>query len=73
MPAIPLHPIEMRLPWTQPLDILTRHATGGRALIAAILADLPASPSFYDGLTTQKVIEATLISDCAGRRVTLDP
>ncbi len=63
----------MRLPWTQPLDILTWHATGGRVLIAAIFVDRPALPSFCDGLTTQKVIEAALLSDRAGRRVTLDP
>jgi predicted dehydrogenase len=62
----------MRLPWTQPLDTLTRHATGGRAPIDAILADRPALSSFYDGLRTQEVIEAALLSDRAGRRVTLD-
>ena len=58
---------------TQPLDILTRHAVGGRALVDAILAGQPASPSFYDGLKTQEVIEAALASDREGRWVTLEP
>ncbi len=58
-------------PTSSPLA-LVQHAMGPRAFIDAILADRPASPSFYDGLKALEVVEAALISDREGRWVTLD-
>ena len=57
----------------RPLDVFTKHSAGARAFIDAILAGQPASPSFYDGLKTQAVIDAAIASDREGRWVTLDP
>jgi predicted dehydrogenase len=60
------------VPPTDPLGVLTKHSAGARAFVDAILAGQPASPSFYDGLKTQEVIEAALASDRDGRWVALD-
>ncbi|HEY8599692.1 MAG TPA: Gfo/Idh/MocA family oxidoreductase [Thermomicrobiales bacterium] len=56
----------------QPIDVFTKHAAGARAFIDAILAAQPATPSFYDGLKAQEVVEAALLSDREGRWVTLE-
>lgn len=51
----------------RPLDVFTRHPAGARAFIDAILTGQPATPSFYDGLKAQEVVEAALMSDREGR------
>jgi predicted dehydrogenase len=58
-----------KLPPGSPLLPFTRHASGARTFIDAILADHPATPSFYDGLKAQEVLEAALISHREGRWV----
>ena len=47
-------------------QIFTEQAVGDRLFIDAILEDRPASPSFYDGLAVQKVIDAAMESHRKG-------
>src|SRR5207245_1856001 len=55
----------------RPDEVFRKHSAGCRAFIDAILADKPASPTFYDGWRAQQVIDAALESDRTGRRVTV--
>ncbi|MGH2459684.1 MAG: Gfo/Idh/MocA family protein [Chloroflexota bacterium] len=54
---------------TNPLAVLKSLPVGDRQMIDAILADRPVTPSFYDGMKTQEVIDAALRSDREGRWV----
>jgi predicted dehydrogenase len=50
----------------QPFEVFLKEPAGPRAFIDAILADRPATPSFYDGWRAQAVIDAALESDRTG-------
>lgn len=52
-------------------DLFTRHSLGPRGFIDAILEGGQATPSFYDGLKAQEVIDAALASHRTGRWVRL--
>jgi predicted dehydrogenase len=49
----------------------TTQAVGDRAFVDAILADRPATPSFYDGWRAQQVLDAALESSRGGAWVTV--
>jgi predicted dehydrogenase len=57
----------------QPFEVFLKESAGPRAFIDAILADRPATPSFYDGWRAQAVIDAALESDRAGCWVDVEP
>jgi predicted dehydrogenase len=50
----------------QPFEVYLKEPAGPRAFVDAILADRPATPSFYDGWRAQAVIDAALESDRSG-------
>ena len=52
-------------------NILARQSVGCRAWVDAILDDRPVTPSFYDGLKAQQVIEAALVSHQSGKWVAI--
>ena len=52
-------------------DIFTRQPAGARAFIDAIIDNRRVSPSFFDGLKTQEVIDAALQAHETGCRITL--
>ena len=56
---------------SNPFGVFTSQSAGVRSFIDAVLEDRPASPSFYDGLKVQEVIEAAKESQAGGCRVTL--
>jgi len=56
---------------SQALEQLGKESLGDRAFIDAIVAARPASPSFYDALKVQEVIDAALESHRTGRWVAL--
>ena len=56
---------------SDPFGVFTRQSVGVRSFIDAVIEDRPASPSFYDGLKVQEVIEAAKESQALGRRITL--
>ena len=51
---------------TNPIEVLTKQSVGARLFIDAIVEDRPVSPSFYDGLKAQEVVDAALESDRQG-------
>ncbi|MBT4498839.1 MAG: Gfo/Idh/MocA family oxidoreductase [Gemmatimonadetes bacterium] len=53
-------------------QLFTEQAAGDRLFIDAILKDRPVSPSFYDGLAVQKVIDAAIESHEKGIWVELE-
>ena len=57
--------------WDQLVEVFTRHPVGDRLFIDAILEDRPVTPSFYDGLRAQEVIDAAIASHESGRWVEL--
>lgn len=57
--------------WTQFAEVFTRDPVGDRLFINAILEDRPVTPSFYDGLKAQKVMDAAITSHESGRWVEL--
>jgi predicted dehydrogenase len=52
-----------------PTDLLQKQPIGGRLFVDGILDDKPVSPSFYDGLRAQEVIDAGIESHETGRWV----
>lgn len=51
---------------TDPFEVLVKHPVGPRHFVDAILHDLPVSPSFYDGLKVQEIVDAAITSADAG-------
>jgi predicted dehydrogenase len=54
-----------------PLSALLKNSAGPRRFVDAIADDLPVEPTFYDGLKTQEVVDAALVSDERGEWVRL--
>jgi predicted dehydrogenase len=57
--------------WTSVFDVFYTQSVGDRLFIDAILEGRQVSPSFYDGLKVQEVIDAAIVSDREGRWVTV--
>ena len=57
---------------TNILSVFTTQSVGSRAFIDAIYEDRPVSPTFYDGLKAQEVIDAALESHQTGKWMTLE-
>jgi predicted dehydrogenase len=55
----------------QIIAIFRTQSVGTRLFVDAIVADRPLSPSFYDGLKVQEVIDAANASDEQGCWVSL--
>lgn len=51
--------------------IFRTQSVGTRLFVDAIMKDLPLSPSFYDGLKAQEVVDAAIASDEQGCRILL--
>ena len=51
--------------------VLVEQPVGNRLFVDAILEDLPAAPSFYDGWKAQQVIDAAIESHRSGTRVSV--
>jgi predicted dehydrogenase len=58
-------------PYSYFTDLYTQRSVGARQFIDAILEDRPVSPSFFDGLKVQEVIDAAIESHANGCWVTL--
>jgi predicted dehydrogenase len=54
---------------SKPFDVFREQHTGGRLFVDAILDDRPISPTFYDGLKAQEVIDAGMEASESGRWV----
>jgi predicted dehydrogenase len=52
-------------------EVCLKQPIGDRLFIDAVLDDLPVSPTFYDGLKAQEIMDAAIISDREGRKVTV--
>lgn len=57
--------------FSQLREIFTKHLVGDRLFIDSICEDLPITPSFYDGLKAQEVIDAAIESHNKGRWISL--
>jgi predicted dehydrogenase len=57
--------------FSQILDVFVKQPVGDRLFIDAILEDRPVTPSFYDGLKAQEVIDAAIESHQSGSWVSL--
>jgi predicted dehydrogenase len=55
-----------------PFGVFTRQSVGSRLFIDAILNDTPITPSFYDGLKVQEVIDAAIRSDRTGHWIMIE-
>ena len=53
-------------PWDELVQTFSHQSIGTRLFIDSILEDRPISPSFYDGMKAQAVIEAAFQSDSSG-------
>ena len=58
-------------PIMQIVEACTKQPIGDRQFVDAILDDLPVTPSFYDGLKAQEVIDAAIRSHGEGRWVSI--
>ena len=56
---------------SQLLEVFTTQSVGDRMFIDAIIEDKPISPSFYDGLKVQEVIDAAIESHKSGSWVSV--
>jgi predicted dehydrogenase len=57
---------------SNPMNVFQKSTTGGRLFVDAILDDKPSSPTFYDGLKAQEVINAGIESYNTGRWIELE-
>ena len=57
--------------FSQVSEVFVKQSVGDRHFIDAILEDRPATPSFYDGLKVQEVIDAAIESHQSGSWVSL--
>ena len=58
-------------PIMQILEACTQQPIGDRRFVDAILDDLPVTPSFYDGLKVQEVMDAAILSHQEGHWVSI--
>jgi len=56
---------------THCFELFATQSLGPRLFIDSILANQPVSPSFYDGMRTQQVIDAAIESHRSGQWITL--
>lgn len=57
--------------WDQLVQVFTTQSVGTRLFVDAIVQDQPVSPTFYDGLKAQEVIDAAIASNEQGCWVAL--